>query len=43
MKWQANGELAGSALHALLSHLKQVESEDRVRELQWLSRHASEA
>jgi hypothetical protein len=43
MKWQSNGELAGSDLHALLSHLKQVESEERVRELQWLGRHAAEA
>jgi hypothetical protein len=43
MKWQANGELAGSDLHALLTHLKQVESEERARELQWLGRRAGEA
>lgn len=43
MKWQANGELAGSDLHALLCHLNQVESSERVRELQWLGRRASDA
>ena len=43
MKWQANGELAGSDLHALLTHLNQVESEERARELQWLGRRAGEA
>ena len=34
MKWQANGELAGSDLHALLRRLHQVETEERSRELQ---------
>jgi hypothetical protein len=34
MKWQANGELAGSDLHALLSRLHQVETEERALELQ---------
>ncbi len=39
MKWQANGELAGVDLQALLSRLNKVESEERARELEWLSRH----
>jgi hypothetical protein len=43
MKWQANGELAGADLHALLCQLTRVESEERVRELQWLGRHAEES
>lgn len=43
MKWQANGELAGSDLHALLSQLNQVESEERARELEWLGRRSPEA
>ena len=43
MKWQANGELAGSDLHALLCQLTRVENEERVRELQWLGRHGEEA
>ena len=44
MKWQANGELAGSDLHALLSGLHQVETEERSRELQQcLGRRAQEA
>ena len=34
MIWRANGELAGSDLHALLSRLHQVETEERSRELQ---------
>jgi hypothetical protein len=34
MQWQANGELAGSDLHALLSRLHQVETEERAQELQ---------
>ena len=34
MKWQANGELAGSDLHALLTRLHLVETEERARELQ---------
>jgi hypothetical protein len=34
MKWQDNGELAGSDLHALLSRLHQVETEERAQELQ---------
>jgi hypothetical protein len=43
MKWQANGELAGSDLHALLSRLHQVETEERSRELQQcLGRRAQE-
>ncbi|MFM7653064.1 MAG: hypothetical protein ACKO5M_09120 [Vulcanococcus sp.] len=43
MKWQANGELAGSDLYALLCQLSRVESEERVRELAWLGRRADEA
>ncbi|MFM2079994.1 MAG: hypothetical protein RLZZ219_676 [Cyanobacteriota bacterium] len=43
MKWQSNGELAGSDLLALLCHLNQVESAERARELQWLGRRADEA
>ena len=43
MKWQANGELAGSDLYALLCQLNRVESEERVRELAWLGRRADEA
>ena len=39
MKWQANGELAGVDLQALLSRLNKVESKERARELEWLSRH----
>ncbi|MFZ9166801.1 hypothetical protein [Vulcanococcus sp.] len=39
MKWQANGELAGGDLQALLGRLNQVESEERARELEWLGRH----
>ena len=39
MKWQANGELAGVDLQALLSRLNKVESEERARELEWPSRH----
>lgn len=42
MKWQANGELAGSDLHALLCRLRQVESEERARELQWLGQRSPE-
>jgi hypothetical protein len=42
MKWQANGELAGSDLHALVSHLHALEREDRARELLWLGRHGGE-
>lgn len=43
MKWQANGELAGSDLHALLTRLHQVETEERARELQQcLGRRAQE-
>lgn len=34
LQWQANGELAGSDLHALLTRLDQVETEERARELQ---------
>ena len=39
MKWQANGELAGGDLQALLDRLNQVESAERARELEWLGRH----
>lgn len=43
MKWQANGELAGSDLVALLARLNQSESEERALELQqWLGRNASD-
>jgi len=42
MKWLANGELAGSDLQALLCQLNRVESEERVRELAWLGRHAED-
>jgi len=42
MKWQANGELAGSDLHALVSHLRHLEREDRARELLWLGRKADQ-
>ncbi|WP_255116558.1 MULTISPECIES: hypothetical protein [unclassified Synechococcus] len=42
MKWQANGELAGSDLDALVSHLHAVESEERGRELLWLGRKRAE-
>ena len=42
MKWQANGELAGSDLHALLCQLNRVESEERVRELAWLGRRTQD-
>ena len=42
MKWQANGELAGSDLHALVSHLHDLEREDRARELLWLGRKADQ-
>lgn len=41
MKWQSNGELAGSDLQALLWQLNLVESEERVQELQWLGRRAA--
>ena len=40
MKWKPNGELAGSDLHALLTQLRRVESEERARELQWLGQRA---
>jgi hypothetical protein len=43
MKWQANGELAGSDLHALLLQLNSVESAERAEELQWLGRRSPEA
>ena len=33
MKWQANGELADNDLHVLISHLQQVETEERSNEL----------
>ncbi len=33
MKWQANGELADNDLHVLISHLQQVETEERSSEL----------
>ena len=39
MQWQANGELSGADLQALLMALRQVESEERGLELQWLGRH----
>ena len=39
MKWQANGELTGVDLQSLLSRLNKVETEERARELEWLSRH----
>ena len=43
MKWQANGELAGSDLNALLSRLHQVETKERAQELQQcLGRRAKE-
>jgi len=43
MKWQANGELAGSDLHALLSRLHVVETKERAMELQQcLGRRAQE-
>ena len=43
LQWQANGELAGCDLHALLSRLHQVETEERSRELQQcLGRRAKE-
>ena len=43
MKWQANGELAGSDLHALLSRLDVVETKERAMELQQcLGRRAQE-
>ena len=37
MKWQANGELADNDLHVLISHLQQVETEERSSELCRLS------
>jgi len=39
MKWQANGELTGVDLQSLLSRLNKVETKERARELEWLSRH----
>lgn len=39
MKWQANGELTGVDLQSLLSRLSKVETEECVRELEWLNRH----
>ena len=41
MKWQSNGELAGSDLHLLLSRLHKAETDDRASELaRWLERHS---
>ena len=37
MKWQANGELADNDLHVLISHLQQIETEERSSELCRLS------
>ncbi|GDX72202.1 hypothetical protein LBMAG39_06350 [Cyanobium sp.] len=42
MQWLDNGELAGSDLQALLGRLNQVESEERVRELEWLGRRTGD-
>ncbi len=41
MKWQANGELADNDLHVLISHLQQMETEERSSELCRLSRQTS--
>ena len=37
MKWQATGERADNDLHVLISHLQQVETEERSSELCRLS------